>query len=156
MKKKNTPLKPVVVKFKHFHHDVHVFMGCTHAEMGKWIDKKMKIKEKSWENHCGAWEKDNSAGIAFMAGTPCIWLKKAPRCPETISYMAHEALHAMSYMAEKIGIKFHPDHSEEFYAYGISHIVCTVLESMKPKAKAKKVKKKAKKTIKKTNKKKSK
>jgi hypothetical protein len=37
--------------------------------------------------------------------------------------IAHESLHAISMIMEQMGVKFHPDFSEEIYTYALQYVV---------------------------------
>lgn len=60
---------------------------------------------------------------------PLIWIKTVSG-PMGIGALAHEALHAMYYVGENLGITLKED-SQETFAYGISHIIKTVLKEVR-------------------------
>lgn len=45
--------------------------------------------------------------------------------------IAHESLHAVSMIFEQIGIKFHPEYSEEMYGYFIEYVVNKIHNHLK-------------------------
>lgn len=122
----------VTIPMKMFHHDITCFIGSTPIEMGEYFDKRAKPVTKSWKEELTSWDWSHCSGKTFdNTGQPCIWIKSKPNTPYTIAVLAHEALHAMSFLAIKIGMEFDPDKSEEFYSYGTGYIVEKVLDHVK-------------------------
>ena len=116
-------------------YDILVCQGMPSIEVKGYLKRKYKLEfpEPTTPEEKDAWEETATRrGRTYQLGGNQIvlWLKDPPITPVSISTLAHEALHAINYVAMTAGIDFGHD-SEEFFAYGLEYIVEEVLKDFK-------------------------
>ena len=122
----------MTIPIEAFNTSILVGVGCTQQELYDKIKEEYKFEAKDVleDKKDEPQKKGGLGGFACIEnGFPIIWLADYPKDPDTIAILAHESLHAASYLADKIGIEWDKDKSEEFYAYLVSHITRTVLQN---------------------------
>ena len=115
-----------------FNTTILVGIGGTQQQLYDKIkeDFKFEAKDVLEDKKEDLAKKGGLGGFACIEnGYPIIWIADYPNTPDNISIVAHESLHAASYLADKVGIDWDKDKSEEFYAYLVSHITRTVLHN---------------------------
>jgi len=94
----------------------------------KYLDKYFTEEDKKFISD----QNYNTKGKFFSGldnNIKIIWMPKTPETHAEYGYLAHEIFHAVSYIADHVGIGF-CDESEEAIAYLIGHITEQALENI--------------------------
>lgn len=113
-----------LVKLGMLPYDVLICQGMTVAEMKKYVERRYGLELESGPP--GLWsERQQGKTLHLETHQTIIWLKHPPKiAPWTF---AHEAVHAMHMILDTCGIET-SQKNDELVAYGVEHIVRSVLE----------------------------
>lgn len=126
-----TNKKPAILKSQHFlvkndiyPFDILVSINET-AEKVKRTLKRFQIKPEDCD-FIKEFTTQKAATYRLPANQVVIRFKTVPNKHEFMAIVAHEALHATSFILNKVGIPFDQENSEEAYTYLMQHI-CYVI-----------------------------
>lgn len=112
MKSKNFLVKLVIYPF-----DVMVSLGETDKELKKSLNK---YEDAEWDEDMICY--GDGRAIITENNHSIIRLKKYPVTNEDYSYLQHEIFHIVTFIMDRIGVKFKLLTSDETYAYLIQFL----------------------------------
>lgn len=109
-----------------FKHSIFVIICNNSDEVQKVTHRKFRGIKLNCENLCqsqGAFWSVNHDRISSI-----IWIRDLPICPQTVSVVTHESIHAAADMMRTIGLEV-VEATEEILAYTSDYITKTILEA---------------------------
>ncbi len=97
--------------------DVLVVLGMDREEIFAWFKKKgllLTEEDKKYIKMTG-----RGRTVMLPNGQTILWIKYMPACIDGV--VAHEIFHVVSFLMEKIGVKYSFD-SDEAFAYAIEYL----------------------------------
>jgi len=122
--KKTTP-KDFIIKLDVYPFHILVSIDQTDDQLKK-VLKTLKIAKSIIDNMPTMSETSTGSTLMLPTNQTIIRLKTRPDKYEFMAIVAHEALHATSFILNKVGIPFDQENSEEAYTYLMQHI-CYVI-----------------------------
>jgi hypothetical protein len=124
-KKKNAASINFIVPIDVYPFDVMVSIGETDHNLEKSLDKYFMADKLSDEGiRRIRYTSDTSPGRSCMFSTnqSLIRIRKLPETPEEFGTLAHEIMHVVVFIMDRIGMKLVIDVSDEAYAYMVGFL----------------------------------
>lgn len=125
---KRTTSKYFLIKLDVYPFHILVSIDQTDEQLKK-VMRTLKVAKEMIDEMPTMSTTSKGSTLMLPANQTIIRLKTLPNKYEFMAIVAHEALHATSFILNKVGIPFDQENSEEAYTYLMQHICYEIFKN---------------------------